>query len=191
MMLFGSSTQDLPVLTHGRVRLRLPTMADYRAWAAERADSAEFLKPYEPTWPADELTRDAFRLRVRRSIRDARDKVAFAFLLFRNADDALIGGLTLSNIRYGVARTCFLGYWMARRFAGQGYMSEAVRAALAFAFDDLGLHRVEASTLVDNARSISLLRKAGFAEEGLSRDYLLINGRWRDHLRFARLNPDG
>lgn len=189
MILFGSASDDLPVLANGRVLMRLPTMTDFAFWAAARTDSADFLRPYEPTWPADDLTRSAFRQRVRRNAREARDKSAFAFLLFRAGDSELLGGLTLSNVRFGVARSCFLGYWMARRHAGQGYMPEAVVAALAFAFDELGLHRVEASTLVDNERSIRLLRNAGFVEEGLSHAYLLIDGRWQDHLRFARVNP--
>jgi ribosomal-protein-alanine N-acetyltransferase len=189
MMLFGSLRGDLPELAAGRIRLRLPAVSDFAVWAAERADSAAFLKPYEPIWPADDLTRPAFRRRVRRNGREARERTAFAFLLFRAGDGALLGGLTLSNVRYGVARSCFLGYWMGRRHAGQGYMREAVALALDFAFDELGLHRVEASTLVDNARSIGLLKRSGFAEEGLARAYLLIDGRWQDHLRFACVNP--
>lgn len=190
MNLFGLGQAEVPDLVGDRVRLRLPHAADYAAWAGERSASADFLRPWEPTWPSDDLTRAAFRRRVRRCRRESAEGGGYAFLIFRLADDALLGGITLSNVRYGVARSAALGYWMSRRHAGQGYMSEAVGVVVRFAFRELGLHRVEAASMPINARSIHILEKAGFGREGLARSYLMIAGAWRDHLLFAKVNDD-
>ena len=172
------------------VYLRSPTMNDYPAWSALRAESRAFLTPWEPIWSPDDLTRGSFKRRVRRYMKDAREDLGYAFLLFRAADHVLLGGLSLAYVRRGVAQACSLGYWMGEAFAGQGYMTEGVRTVLPFAFANLRLHRVEAACLPNNAASIRLLEKAGFRREGYARRYLCINGAWRDHLLFARLAED-
>ena len=111
-------------------------------------------------------------------------------MIFRNADDALVGGLTLANIRRGVAQAGSLGYWMGAPYARQGYMTAAVRALIPFAFGTLRLHRLEAACIPTNAASIRLLEKTGFVREGYAREYLCINGIWQDHLLYARLKDD-
>lgn len=176
---------------HGtRVYLRPPQVGDWAEWAQLRAESRAFLTPWEPTWAPDELTRNAFRRRLRRYGRDAREGLGHAFFVFRRADDHLLGGMTLSNIRRGVTQSCSLGYWMGQRHAGQGYMTDAVRAVLGFVFVELGLHRLEAACLPSNERSRGVLRRVGFREEGLARQYLKIDGGWRDHVLFAMLASD-
>lgn len=179
-----------PVVQGEGVRLRVPQMSDFEEWAALRAASRAFLIPWEPTWPADDLTRSAFRRRIRRYWRDVREDVSYPFFVFRAHDDVLVGGLTFSNVRRGVAQTAALGYWLGQPFSRRGYMTAAVGAALPFAFNTLGLHRVEAACLPTNSPSIRLLRRCGFAEEGYARHYLKINGEWRDHLLFAILADD-
>ena len=179
-----------PVVQYGRVTLRAPAMADYAQWAQLRSTSRSFLEPWEPTWPRDDLTRSAFRQRVRRDNRDMRDDYAYAFFIFDNAGGELVGGLTLSNVRRGVAQTASVGYWTGMPFARQGYMTEALTAAVSFAFDSLRLHRVEAACRPDNEASRRLLLRAGFTQEGYARQYLKINGRWQDHLLFALLDTD-
>ncbi len=178
------------VLRGVKVDLRAPQPVDWADWAQLRAESREFLTPWEPTWAADELTRNAYRRRLRRYGRDAREGLGYAFFAFRREDSSLLGGLTLSNVRRGVTQTCALGYWMGKRHAGQGHMIDAVRALLPFVFQDLGLHRLEAACLPHNERSKGVLRRVGFSEEGLARQYLKIDGAWRDHLLFAILNTD-
>ena len=130
----------------------------------------------------------AFRRRLRRYAEDQRADQSYAFFLFRKSDDALIGGLTLANIRRGVAQAGSLGYWIGEPFARRGLMSGAVQALVPFAFGSLRLHRLEAACIPSNAASIRLLEKAGFVREGYAREYLCINGLWQDHLLFARLN---
>jgi ribosomal-protein-alanine N-acetyltransferase len=179
-----------PVLRGERVYLRPPQIGDWSDWARLRAASRDFLTPWEPTWTSDELTRLAYRRRLRRYQRDARDGFGYAFFIFHQGSDELLGGLTLSNVRRGVTQSCSLGYWMGRPFAGQGYMKDAVRALLPFVFHDLGLHRLEAACLPSNEPSKAVLAAAGFTEEGYAREYLRINGAWRDHVLFSLLASD-
>ncbi len=170
--------------------LRPAAMADYAQWSSLREKSREFLTPWEPTWPADDLTRTAFRRRLRRYQEEMQRDSAYSFLLFREKGDELMGGATLSFIRRGVSQTCSLGYWMGEPFAGRGHMSRAVAVIVPFAFRTLRLHRVEAACLPHNVPSIRLLEKAGFIREGYARRFLRIGGEWQDHLLFARLSED-
>jgi [ribosomal protein S5]-alanine N-acetyltransferase len=169
------------------VTLRTPQMTDYAEWAAVREKSREFLAPWEPTWPVDDLTRSAFRRRIRRYAEDLRSDQGYAFVVLRNSDGALVGGLTLANIRRGVAQAASLGYWMGLPFIRHGYMTAAVGAVIPFAFTTLRLHRLEAACIPTNTASIRLLEKTGFVREGYAREYLCINGIWQDHLLYARL----
>jgi ribosomal-protein-alanine N-acetyltransferase len=163
-------------------------MRDYAEWAELRGRSRAFLTPWEPTWPDDELSKAAFRYKVRRYLQDIENDRAYPFFVFRTSDSRLVGGVTLSQVRRGAAMTVTLGYWIGELYQRRGYTSAAVRAALRFAFEDLGLHRVEAACQPDNNASQRVLEKNGFELEGLARAYLKINGAWRDHLLYARIN---
>jgi [ribosomal protein S5]-alanine N-acetyltransferase len=183
-------SDSVPALAGEGVVLRPPQMTDFAPWAGLREISRDFLTPWEPTWPADDLTRAAFRRRLKRYAEDQRTDQAYAFFLFRREDEELIGGLTLANIRRGVAQAGSLGYWMGAPFVRRGYMTAAVLALVPFAFGTLRLHRLEAACIPTNAASIRLLEKTGFAREGYAREYLCINGIWQDHLLYARLQDD-
>jgi ribosomal-protein-alanine N-acetyltransferase len=179
-----------PVVQGDGVFLRAPQMSDFNAWAALREKSRVFLVPWEPTWPEDDLTRASFRRRLRRYAEDSRCDQAYAFLLFRKDDNALLGGITLTNVRRGVAQAGSMGYWVGAPFAAQGWMTRGVSALVPFAFDVLRLHRVEAACIPTNQPSIRLLERSGFKREGYAREYLCINGLWQDHLLYARLRGD-
>lgn len=179
-----------PVIKGSDVYLRYPRIADYAGWSAVRSESRAFLAPWEPVWAKDELSKGAFRRRIKRYQKETRMDSAYAFFVFRKDDDALMGGCTLSNVRRGVTQCCAMGYWIGERFARQGYMFDAVRALVPFIFSTLGLHRIEAACLPTNEPSKNLLVKAGFGHEGLARGYLQINGEWRDHSLFALLADD-
>ncbi|MBL8546653.1 MAG: GNAT family N-acetyltransferase [Hyphomonadaceae bacterium] len=170
------------------VYVRAPELRDYQEWADVREASRNFLTPWEPTWAQDETSRGSYRYKLRRYTEDARDDKAHALFVFREDDDALVGGVTLSNIRRGVAQTGSLGYWAGQKYAGNGYITAAVRAVVRYAFEDLDLHRVEAACQPDNVSSRRVLEKSGFAQEGVARAYLKINGAWRDHLLFGIVN---
>jgi ribosomal-protein-alanine N-acetyltransferase len=182
---------DAPlVLPGGPVYLRHPEWADFDEWSALRAESRAFLEPWEPTWPPDDLSRSAYRRRIRRYNREIRDETAFPFFIMHARDHHLMGACTLSNVRRGVSQACSLGYWMGERYAGNGYMTAAVRRLAEYVFDDLRLHRIEAATVTTNEASKRVLRRCGFYEEGMARGYLKINGVWQDHNLFALLASD-
>jgi ribosomal-protein-alanine N-acetyltransferase len=186
----ASLAESIPVIEGDGVVLRTPDATDFLEWASVREQSRAFLVPWEPTWPSDDLTRPAFRRRLRRYAEDVRTDQGYAFFVFRRSDDALVGGLTLANVRRGVAQAGSLGYWMGAPYARQGYMTHAVRALIPFAFGPLRLHRLEAACIPTNSASIRLLEKCGFFHEGLARKYLCINGAWQDHLLYALLAGD-
>jgi ribosomal-protein-alanine N-acetyltransferase len=190
-LLRTASPSDLgPVIESDFVMLRTPQMSDYPTWAELRAQSRDFLMPWEPLWASDELSRASFRRRVRHYLRDLREDVGYALFVFATTTGDLVGGLTLCNVRRGVTQSCTLGYWVGARYAKQGYMTASVRAVIPFVFDQLELHRLEAACLPTNAASIGLLEKTGFKREGLARRYLRINGVWQDHLLYALLDTD-
>jgi [ribosomal protein S5]-alanine N-acetyltransferase len=172
------------------VSLRHPAMGDYAAWAELRAMSRQHLTVWEPQWSRDELTRSAFRRRLRQYQRELKEDQGYAFLIFRHPDAALLGGLSVSNVRRGVAQAASIGYWIGAPYVGRGHMTDAVKAILPFAFGTLGLHRLEAACLPHNLPSTRVLEKAGFKREGMARRYLKINGVWQDHDLFALLQDD-
>ncbi len=178
------------VLACERVYLRPPDYTDYEAWSSLRLESRSHLEPWEPTWPPDDLTRPAFRRRIRRYHREIREDRAYPFVVMDARADTLLGACTLSNVRRGVAQACSLGYWIGARYAGQGFMTAAVDRLAAFVFEDLRLHRLEAACVPDNEASQAVLRRCGFQREGLARRYLKINGRWQDHVLYALLDDD-
>jgi ribosomal-protein-alanine N-acetyltransferase len=177
-----------PALSAHGVLLRAPRLTDYAAWAELRSASRDYLTPWEPAWPEDDLTRTAFRRRLSIYAREQEQGNAWPMFIF--ADAGLVGAITLSNVRRGVAETGTLGYWIGRPFAGRGFATAAVRAMVDHAFVDLALHRVEAACLPANHASRRVLEKAGFEAEGRARAYLKINGDWADHLLFGRVRDE-
>jgi ribosomal-protein-alanine N-acetyltransferase len=179
--------EDFEVVHGPRLTLRQPVVADYTAWAELRALSRSHLTPWEPTWSPDDLSRAMFRRRLRAYARDVHNDLSYPYFIFENATGALVGGVTLSNVRRGSAQTAALGYWMGAPYAGRGHMRDAVRMLLPTAFNALRLHRIEAATMLKNFASMRVLESVGFEREGLARAFLKINGRWEDHLLYARL----
>jgi ribosomal-protein-alanine N-acetyltransferase len=180
----------MPRLNGAHVYLRAPHADDWREWAELRAASRAFLQPWEPTWPEDALTRDAYRRRLRQQMREWRAGEGYAFFMFLRDTRQLVGGINIGNVRRGVAQCASLGYWMGAGFAGRGYMKDGVTAIMPFVFEELRLHRLEAACLPENEPSKGVLRGTGFREEGLARQYLRINGKWHDHVLFALLRTE-
>jgi len=179
----------MPIVGEG-LYLRPSELRDFAEWTSLREQSRAFLTPWEPIWPADDLTRSSFRYRVRRHAEEMARDEAYSFFIFRESDDVLLGGLSFGYVRRGVSQSASLGYWMGEPYAGKGYMTRAVRLACAYIFEKQGLHRIEAACLPTNEPSKRLLTRVGFHQEGYARSYLNINGEWRDHLLFALLEGD-
>ncbi len=182
--------EPVPFARGAGVALRVPSPSDYVAWATLRAASRAHLVPVEPQWSHDELSRTSYRHRLRRYQRDIKEDLGYAFFIFREWDNEMLGGVSLSNVRRGVTQAAALGYWIGARHVRNGYMRAAMRALLPFAFDNLRLHRIEAACLPHNAGSIRVLEGAGFRREGLAQRYLKINGVWQDHALYALTEED-
>jgi ribosomal-protein-alanine N-acetyltransferase len=150
---------------------------DAEELAAVLVENREFLAPFEPIRGEEFFTAAGQRKRMERDATRA-----FA-ILERNR---IAGTVTMSNIVFGPFQSATLGYWVAERLCGRGLATRAVGEVIAIAFDELGLHRLEAATLVDNVPSQRVLEKNGFEPIGLARRYLLVAGEWCDHLLFQR-----
>jgi ribosomal-protein-alanine N-acetyltransferase len=173
-----------------RLSLRPPVHSDFAAWASLRLESRAFLTPWEPQWAEDHLTRRAFTNRVYWAARAVSGGTALPLFMTRREDNALVGAITLDNIRRGPAQAGTLGYWVGERFARNGYMREAIEAVVHHAFEKLNLSRIEAACLPENAASRALLESSGFKYEGVAQSYLQIEGRWRTHVLYAALRAD-
>ena len=173
-----------------RMVLRLPVHADFRQWAALREESAAFLKPWEPSWSVDHLTRKAFLNRVYWANRSVAQGTAVPLFLERRADARILGAITLDNIRRGPAQAGTIGYWIGEPYARSGFMREALTALVHHAFEVLDLSRLESACLPENAASRGLLETCGYKYEGVAQSYLQINGRWRNHVLYANLRGD-
>src|SRR5262249_50690912 len=145
---------------------------------------------WEPTWPADDLTRASFRRRIKRYSEDQRGDLAYAFFIFRKHDDVLLGGLTLANIRRGCAQAGSLGYWIGAPHARQGHMTAAVNALVPLAFGTRKLHGMEVAFTPAIVGSIRLREKTGFKREGFAPQSLCFVGFGQYLLLSARLKDD-
>ncbi|PIP96141.1 MAG: 30S ribosomal protein S5 alanine N-acetyltransferase [Rhodobacterales bacterium CG18_big_fil_WC_8_21_14_2_50_71_9] len=179
-----------PVLRTARLTLRPPQMGDHAAWARLRRDSEAFLTPWEPVWARDHLSARAFRERVVWAARSVAQGRAYPLFLIRDSDAAVLGAITLDNIRRGPAMSATVGYWIGQPHARRGYMREALEAVRAHVFGPLDLSRLEAACLPENAASRGLLERCGFKYEGVAQSYLQIAGRWRTHVLYAALRDD-
>jgi len=173
-----------------RLTLRLPVPKDHLQWVLLRKASAEFLTPWEPVWAQDHFSRRAFGNRVDWAKKTFDTGRGAPLFMLRRADNALVGAITLDNIRRGPAQTGTLGYWTGQEFARLGYMSEAIKALVHYAFTELDLSRIEAACLPNNTPSRGVLEKSGFKYEGVAQAYLQINGRWCNHVLYSNLRND-
>lgn len=179
-----------PIMQTERIELHLPKMGDFPNWQELRRKNEEFLRPWEPKRFDDYSSEDGFKERVRWSRNSFKNHHAVALLIKRSADKALMGVITLDNIRTGSAQTATVGYWLGQEHCHHGYMQEALSKIVTYAFTELDLSRIEAATLKDNKPSRKLLERSGFKYEGVAQSYLQIDGRWRPHVLYANLRRD-
>lgn len=147
--------------------------------------------PWDPIRPHDWWDLQVVSDRLAGELADAEQDRSLALYLTRaGASGRIIGRIALNNIVRGAFQSCVVGYGLAPDATGNGYMTEALDAAVSIAFGDLGLHRVEVSVIPRNEKSLAVVRRCGFTEEGLSPRYICIAGVWEDHVRFARIRED-
>jgi [ribosomal protein S5]-alanine N-acetyltransferase len=174
-----------PVLVQDPIYMRRAEMGDFQAWASLRQESRRHLMAWEGDWAPEALQSVAFKRRLKLFAQERQRGRAISLLIFHRDSRVLIGGITLTNIRYGAARAATLGYWIGAPYVRQGFGAAAVMALVSHAVGAIGLNRIEAACQEENAASRALLLKCGFAQEGCARDYLRINDEWRDHDLFA------
>ncbi|MEV6525049.1 GNAT family protein [Longispora sp. NPDC051575] len=169
------------------VTTRLVTLDDIPALVDLINANREFLAPWEPTRDADYYTVEGVTTEVRAALeRDAEGRTLPHVIL---DDDRIVGRITLNEILRGPCQWCSLGYWVAATETGRGVASAAVRGMIRVAFEELGLHRIQAGTLLHNGGSQRVLERNGFTRFGVAPEYLRIAGRWQDHALYQLLNP--
>jgi ribosomal-protein-alanine N-acetyltransferase len=174
-----------------RLLLRLPAPSDAAELTNFHTVNRAHLQPWSPTFSSESLVESFWQRRCQEwKAEFEAGQGAHAFLFRHDEPHRVVGSLSLTQISRGVFQASNLGYALAADAQGQGLMLEAVRGAVAYAFGPLHLHRVMASYMPHNGRSANVLRRAGFTIEGFARDYLLINGRWEDHILTAITNPE-
>ena len=170
--------------------MRLPQAADVPEIISYYGSNRDHLQPFSPTFSPDFLDETMWLEQVQIRTREHAAGESFrAFMFARAAADRIVGNLNLTQVHRGALQSCVMGYNLARDEQGKGYMTEAVKGAVAFAFEKWRLHRVNANHMPRNARSAAVLRRCGFEVEGLAPAYLLINGKWEDHVLTAIVNP--
>lgn len=181
------TSRTLPLELLGwRVRLRTLTEDDYDEWHGVRERNRDWLMPWEPrpagAPPAPE-DRGSFVARCAARERERQLGTGYGFGIF--VDGQLVGEITLSSIQRGPFQNAFVGYWVDQGRAGQGLVPEATVTVLRFAFEELGLHRVEIAIVPRNRASRRVVEKLGLREESVAQRYLEIDGHWEDHVRYA------
>lgn len=161
--------------------IRKLELEDIDALLDLRVRNKDFLKPFEPTLPADHFTYHAQEEAIKKTIIDWKHDLGYGFGIFLHKDDQLIGRVNLSNVSRGAWQNCTIGYFVDHAVQGKGLATNAVKSALHFAFNKANLHRVEAGVMPRNRGSICVLEKTGFHYIGSSKYHLKINGRWEDH----------
>ncbi|HEX5771888.1 MAG TPA: GNAT family protein [Nocardioidaceae bacterium] len=169
-------------------RTRLVTHDDAPALARLMCENRQFLGPFEPTRPESYFTEDGQRQVISHALEEhAAGRTHPRVIL---DDGRLVGRITLSGIERGPFQNCRLGYLVGEDSNGRGLATSAVREVVEIAFAELGLHRVEAGTLVDNVRSQRVLARNGFVRFGLAPAYLNIAGEWRDHVMYQKVRAE-
>jgi len=182
----------LPRLETARLVVKVPMPDDAAALSAFVSDNRAHFAEWDPERDESYFTVPCCRSRLEIMLQEAVAGRSVPFVLVPKHDPrgTIIGQCTFSGITGYPFHAAYLGYGLDHRFVGQGLMTEALRAAIDYCFGTLNLHRIMANHLPTNVRSANLLRRLGFVPEGYARDYLLIAGRWQDHVLTALTNPN-
>jgi ribosomal-protein-alanine N-acetyltransferase len=178
-----------------QITLRLLRLRDHKAWDRVRRENHEWLTPWEATRPEIEshIPLPSFREMVITGKREAKSLRTLSLGIWMSegkSPERFVGQITLGGIIFGAHRGGYIGYWVDRRVANRGIVTEAVIALTEYAFSELSLHRIEINMRPENSASQRVAEKAGYTFEGMRSRYLHIDGDWRDHMIFVRVNPE-
>jgi ribosomal-protein-alanine N-acetyltransferase len=181
---------EFPRLQTPRLVLRFLQVDEAEKILRFRLENRAHLEPWEPLRRPEYYTLSYWQLQLQTLRRDYRQGLSLCLTILNEEETEVLGVCNFTNIVRGTFQSCHLGYALARRHEGQGLMAEALTAACAHVFAEMRLHRIMANYLPRNHRSGKLLAGLGFEKEGKARQYLLINGRWEDHVLTSLLHPD-
>ncbi|NDI33157.1 GNAT family N-acetyltransferase [Chengkuizengella sediminis] len=153
-------------------------------------NNKSFFQLYTPLRNEKFYTLEGQWERIKKSILYAKEDAGYSFGIFLRDSKKLIGNITLSEVVRSDLQSCWLGYYLDKQQNGNGYMTEAVKLAVNYAFKELNLHRIEAGVMPHNKGSIKVLEKAGFHKEGIAKENVRINGKWEDHQTLAIINSE-
>lgn len=175
------------ILLGRRVLLRPLTIDDFEEWAEVRTRCEDWLTKWEPRAlhgvPTAQNNRLAFAARCAARDRERDSGSGFGFGIFMQ--QRFIGEINLNNVLRGACQNAYIGYWIDQSAAGQNFMPESLVVIMQYAFETLGLHRIQVAIIPRNQPSIRVVEKLGLRNEGIAERYLEINGVWEDHYRFA------
>ena len=171
-----------------RISLKLATPEDASAYLDYYLTNKEFLAEFEPFKEDKFFTLEGQQKELTERFMQYLNGNTINFGIYKGAD--LIGKVRISNIIPGSFKNALIGYALSQKYLNNGYMSEAVGLICRYAFEDIGLHRLEASTLLQNTASQHVLQNNGFQCLGLNKKYLQINGKWEDHYTYYLLRED-
>lgn len=181
---------ELPIITSDRLLLRIGIQEDIPNILKYFIDNKAYLTPYYPTWAEHFFTAEYWNYQVENNFLEfIHDQSLKLFIFPKKQPTKIIGTINFSNFVKGAAHFCYVGYSLAEAEQGKGYMTEALKVATDYVFQELNLHRIMANYMPHNQRSGNVLKRLGFVVEGYARDYLLINGKWQDHILTSLTNP--
>lgn len=180
---------DFRILATPRTRVRPLALGDANMLLRYRRENRAHLAPWEPLRSEEYYSYVACRDYLAQVPAMVREDRGYAFAVLPADGEEMLASVSLNNVVRGVFQAGHLGYGIAAKHQGQGLMREALPGVLAWAFGELGLHRIMANYMPCNPRSGQLLAALGFEREGYARDYLKIAGRWEDHVLTAKLAP--
>ena len=183
--------KELPLITTERLLLRLASQEDIPAILNYYTENKIYLTPFYPIWVENFFTYEFWQKQVENNIDGFINDISLRlFMIPKTKQNKIIASINFSNFVRGAAQYCSLGYSIAETEQGKGYMSEGVKAAIKYVFQELSMHRIMANYMPHNQRSGNLLKRLGFVVEGYARDYLLINGKWEDHILTSLTNSN-
>jgi [ribosomal protein S5]-alanine N-acetyltransferase len=181
----------LPYGNCHRIFLRMANNEDIPQILDYFTQNKLYLTPYYPTWQVNFFTEEYWQLQVEVNCQEFNHDNSLRLFIFLNDNpNKIIGTLNFNNFVRGVAHYCNVGYSLAESEQGKGYMTEAMQGAIQYMFNELKMHRISASYMPHNQRSGKLLKRLGFVVEGYARDYLMINGKWEDHILTSLINQE-
>ena len=182
---------ELPLITSDRLTLRIAIQKDIPQIVKYFQDNKIYFTPFYPILLDQLFTEEYWQYQIENNVLEfIHDQSLKLFIFPHKKSTKVIGTINFTNFIRGAANFCYVGYALAESEQGQGYMTEALKVATNYVFEELNFHRIMANYMPHNRRSGNVLKRLGFVVEGYARDYLLINGQWEDHILTSLINPD-